>query len=329
LRAVSLPKLRAWSGRRLMPPQRQRCVPWGAGEILAVVFLVLILWPQVWVQLLESVGFFTRVYGPDFPTAPEALRQASELDRTRRLLWPSVFAMPFQVASILLLLWRISGTRPYQLGLTLHHLAGNLLLGFVAFAVLTPLVYGIYELAVRLQGGGEEHPLTLVAREHTLPIERVALVFSAVVVAPVVEELLFRGLIQRWLGKWRWGGAGAIAIAFVLALLLRGTALMEAVAARRWADLGSAVLPALFVLAMVPGYFLVQWLSRTPNGGAIYGTAVLFGYVHSAWPHPIPLFVLGLGLGWLAYRTQSLVAPILLHALFNGVACVELLNAPA
>jgi len=32
--------------------------------------------------------------------------------------------------------------------------------------------------------------------------------------------------------------------------------------------------------------------------------------------------VLALGLGYLAYRTKSLVAPITVHALFNGVAVV-------
>jgi len=34
----------------------------------------------------------------------------------------------------------------------------------------------------------------------------------------------------------------------------------------------------------------------------------------------MPLMVLGVVLGWLARRTQSLIAPIMLHALFNLVA---------
>jgi membrane protease YdiL (CAAX protease family) len=36
------------------------------------------------------------------------------------------------------------------------------------------------------------------------------------------------------------------------------------------------------------------------------------------------LFFLGLVLGWLAWRTRSLVASITLHAAFNGAACVLL-----
>jgi membrane protease YdiL (CAAX protease family) len=51
---------------------------------------------------------------------------------------------------------------------------------------------------------------------------------------------------------------------------------------------------------------------------------MLFAASHNVWPTPVPLLLLGLGLGWLASRTQSLVGPIVCHALFNGVACLVL-----
>jgi membrane protease YdiL (CAAX protease family) len=52
---------------------------------------------------------------------------------------------------------------------------------------------------------------------------------------------------------------------------------------------------------------------------------LLFASFHAqVWPSPIPLFFLGLGLGWLSYRTQSLIGPIVAHALFNAVACIVL-----
>jgi hypothetical protein len=58
----------------------------------------------------------------------------------------------------------------------------------------------------------------------------------------------------------------------------------------------------------------------------IYGTSALFAAFHSSiWPSPIPLFVLALALGWLAYRTQSLIPSMVLHGLFNAVTCVLLL----
>ena len=45
----------------------------------------------------------------------------------------------------------------------------------------------------------------------------------------------------------------------------------------------------------------------------------------SVWPSPVPLLLLALGLGYLAYRAQSLAAPMLIHALFNGFNCVLIL----
>jgi membrane protease YdiL (CAAX protease family) len=55
----------------------------------------------------------------------------------------------------------------------------------------------------------------------------------------------------------------------------------------------------------------------------VFASALLFACVHS-WPTSVPLFLLGLLLGWLAYRTQSLIPSITLHVLFNLSSCVEL-----
>jgi membrane protease YdiL (CAAX protease family) len=59
---------------------------------------------------------------------------------------------------------------------------------------------------------------------------------------------------------------------------------------------------------------------------AILGTSLLFVAIHTGvWPAWIPLLLLSIGLGWLAFRTQSLIGPIVLHALFNSISCVALL----
>ena len=58
---------------------------------------------------------------------------------------------------------------------------------------------------------------------------------------------------------------------------------------------------------------------------AIYGTAMLFAIVHSPnWPAPLALFPMGLALGWLSRRTQSLVGPIAFHAMFNLTSFIAL-----
>jgi membrane protease YdiL (CAAX protease family) len=57
---------------------------------------------------------------------------------------------------------------------------------------------------------------------------------------------------------------------------------------------------------------------------AIAGSAFAFALLHFGWPSAVPLFPLGLVLGWLAYRTQNLVPGMVLHALFNLVAFITL-----
>lgn len=49
---------------------------------------------------------------------------------------------------------------------------------------------------------------------------------------------------------------------------------------------------------------------------AVFGSALLWAVLHP-WPHALALFPMGLVLGWLAYRTQSLIGPIVFHVLFN------------
>ena len=74
---------------------------------------------------------------------------------------------------------------------------------------------------------------------------------------------------------------------------------------------------------------LLPWLRRVLGPWpAIVVSSFLFGVAHfDAWPAPIALFVLALFLGYLANRTTSLVAPIVLHATFNAANMALLIMA--
>jgi hypothetical protein len=53
----------------------------------------------------------------------------------------------------------------------------------------------------------------------------------------------------------------------------------------------------------------------------------LFAMLHvDVWPSPVPLLVLGLALGWCAYRARNLLAPVTLHAIFNGLSIILMLT---
>lgn len=58
---------------------------------------------------------------------------------------------------------------------------------------------------------------------------------------------------------------------------------------------------------------------------SVFGSAMLFAMFHMTWPAPVPIFLLGVVLGWLRLRTNNLWPGILMHSLFNQVAFVALL----
>lgn len=146
-------------------------------------------------------------------------------------------------------------------GLSLRHGVCDSVRGAVACLAVLPLCYAALAVTQLLMPERwiSEHPiLTFVG---TAPARWVAIALtSTVVLAPVAEELFFRGLIQSMLRRYGFGP---------------------------W--------PAVLVASGV------------------------FAASHASQPQDLPaLFVLGLALGYNYERTGRLVAPILLHALFNA-----------
>jgi membrane protease YdiL (CAAX protease family) len=306
----------------VLPPWRRRAVPWSGGEVLLAFLLSQFLWPALLTWLLTGSGFFRWLYGPD-------LQAESRGGMSPVTLWLNVLAMPLTVLSIPALFYVLSGTRLYQLGLTAERLVRNVLLGAVTALCVVPVIY-IVHLVVNwlLKGIGEtpeEHPLTKLVRGHPRPMDLVVGGFAAMVAAPLVEELLFRGVVQPWCRTRPWGGYLAIAGALLLAFARRVPGLQAAWEAHSVARAWPELLPVGFVLLMVPAYLAVRvWLP--PAAGAVYATSLLFGAAHSfAWPQPVPLFFFALALGALRYRTQSLVPSVVTHGLFNAVGWVILL----
>jgi membrane protease YdiL (CAAX protease family) len=90
--------------------------------------------------------------------------------------------------------------------------------------------------------------------------------------------------------------------------------------------------PVIFAGVLALGLILIWFSVRRAKQHirAIYSSAVLFGLVHSGvWPSPMPLFVLGLGLGWIAVQSRGLLVPIIVHGLFNAVSAVYVLRGAA
>ena len=198
---------------------------------------------------------------------------------------------------------------------------------------------------------------------------------SAVVLAPVFEELLFRGFIQSWLVKVLGRFADQLR-SFRIHLRRRRVEAPErpagplapsepvppvappsldemwpadVLAESTWAD------PVPEGAPTGPDSDIGYWetvdddgpqpaqvddeIPRTPEntnlpyrprssfwtGVAIVLTSLIFAALHAAqWPAPIPLFLLAVGLGMVYQRTGSLLAPIVMHAVFNGFSTLML-----
>lgn len=75
----------------------------------------------------------------------------------------------------------------------------------------------------------------------------------------------------------------------------------------------------------IEGHLLRVW--KNPSA-AIFASALIFGIIHLN-PAQIPYaFVLGLLLGWLYWRTRSLLPCILLHLINNGLSVILMIAAP-
>jgi membrane protease YdiL (CAAX protease family) len=284
---------------------------------------------------------------------------------TRLTLWAATLAFPLWLGCVAVLVRRLKVVPASDIGLTLGDPVRNLLLGCATAVVLTPLVLGLNigasEFFARTLGlAPTEHPLAAAGKQGLFPVEWALVAFLVMVSAPAREELLFRGALQRLFAEHPWASHVGMGLALGTALISSIIAVMRqphgAGLSTDGLSVFSSFLPVVFVLTMTPIYLVLwHWRKKTSitaipvppssdappypdseptdigsnkpsRAPAVFATALLFGATHSfAWPTPIALFVLGLGLGYLAVRTRTLVPPVVVHCLFNAVSFVILI----
>jgi membrane protease YdiL (CAAX protease family) len=319
------------TGRSWLPPLRARAVPWGGLTIVAVLFAYVLI-PILTADALRNSGFFRIFYGPEFRLQifDKQDSEAKALALARYSLWISTVSFVPQLVAALALLLVLSGARPYQYGWTTHRLGRNLVIGILAWLIFMPPILAFNAVVSEiykhwLGGPTEPHALERLTRDGPMTIEWVLVVLSATVMAPIWEEFLFRGVLLAWARQRRGNSDLLIAWSLLVIVMTRGDTLSKALESRAPDDLLLEAQPFLFTIVLLACYLPVRLGDRSRTNSAIYATALLFANAHaSVWPSPVPLFFLGLVLAWLAVRTQSLVGPMVLHCLFNGVACATL-----
>lgn len=244
-------------------------------------------------------------------------------ESTDRLWWSlliHIVLAPAAALATVLIPRHISGTRADQLGVTTRTLRANICLGYFAWLLVTPLLLLLF-WAVLQSDEREPHQLERLL-EATPTFGTWMLVLAAgLIVAPVLEELLYRGVAQPWLSRQPWAADCLVGALFLL--------LCWKVTSEWWDRQQSPSawqLVALGVLGPLYAGMVFTLRHRPAESGArrgLFAASALFAALHP-WPSPIPLFFLGLVLGRVRQRTGSLVAPIVIHFLFNLVALLPL-----
>jgi membrane protease YdiL (CAAX protease family) len=302
----------------LLPRWKPWRVPWGGLQVL-IVFLVVVV--AVPLSLLKS-----------------GLVPEKEV---------SLIAFPIQVA-ILICGWRLfyPHWRPFRRDATVFRVeptalaepipigaafARAMTLAIMAWAIITPVVFVVHGLVnwtfLRFGLTPEQHPLTSLGLGEAR--EQVSLLLQACLVAPILEELVFRGILLPWMvgGRERYAfgvptETSTFGAASVRPLVVMACGVLYAGASGKT---GPVIFAGILSVGLAIAWVLVRRGRR--HFRAVYVSAAFFGLIHSAvWPSPVPLFFLGLGLGWLAVRTRGILVPIVVHGLFNAVSAIYILR---
>ena len=323
--------LRLAFGYPVLPPNTPRIVPWGAGSVLVAVL--------TWVALQVAVP---TVYFSAFRHHPPALPGTPRPELTPgEMMALSAIQNTLVLALIPLVLAATSGARLRDFGIGRGDLLRQIPRGIVAYPLLAPLVFGVMMASV-LCWGKTNHPLENAIVQDKSPGMVAILVLAGVVLAPLAEELIFRGVLLGWLTRLAVGEKRVVASSSTMDPIEGpivppgdGRHLLETVETDTSGAAPEGTFPetAEHLAAMsyeaafsplVPKYKMVSadparrvgplWLANI-------GVSLIFAALHGAvWPTPVPIFFLSLGLGLLYQRTGGIVAPTALHMTFNGVS---------
>jgi membrane protease YdiL (CAAX protease family) len=200
-----------------------------------------------------------------------------------------------------------------------------------------------------------DHPLTqMVKKGGNVPVIVLVALLSAVISAPLVEELLFRLLLQGWLAakisvRWSADWLSILIVSILFAAAHYGGRTEHESSVLFAALLGLAVANFSFLL-FGWGYFV--WVRKIPmlehlfdtnrtlsDLGFAAGLFILFapftfllhGLIRAWFPEavtdPIPLFFFSLLLGTLYAGTRRVFPCVILHACLNGFSLLCLLLA--
>lgn len=320
---------------------------WGGGTVAAAILLYLAA------NLVAGIGYgaMSRARGPAPPvdqpqaTAKESssadespVPSADDADEQNPDAKPrhSSFTMMMlnAVGSLLVVillptvLRRSAGVSSSELGVSWKSWPRQVGVGVAAALLTTPAVYAIQTLAARYWEVNDHDVQKMMAENLSPGVAAFALV-STVLLAPLVEEFLFRGVFLGWLTR----------IFSEPSPVTRSSPVVDgkSMSAELEPGTGCGLGPSSNPTGSESGTGESAGsagpeadLSR-PNvvsPQAIIGTSLLFAGLHAPqWPAPVGIFFLSVVIGVVYQRTGSLVTAIVMHAVFNACGTLLLLQS--
>jgi membrane protease YdiL (CAAX protease family) len=298
------------AGLPLVPLSPRRPAPWTIVDLLAV-FVTYVLAQFAGVIALRQF----------FGGSLSSLEDATAKQIFLLLLVQGAANLATAVIAVLLITLRVGAT-VRDLGFSLRELGSDLKLGAVAFCMLAPPVLMLQAVLTRWLPS--EHPLVQMLRDRMTGQLFAVGGFVAVIVAPVVEEFVFRVLLQGWLERFD-GKQTPVVPADGDALVNppQATAASPVVTAEvvmEDADANPYLSPPPSPAPDEPTDADFARLHAPPLW-PIFISALIFALLHAGnGPDPIPLFFLAVGLGYLYRQTHRITPSMTVHFLLNGVS---------
>jgi membrane protease YdiL (CAAX protease family) len=257
------------------------------------------------------------------------------------------------------LILRMTSRSPFRdLGLCFNRWWLQAGVGVVAFLAIQPSLMATQATMMKIWES-HPHPLIKLVNDEFSPGVPQLAILLAVIVAPMAEELVYRGIIQSWLVN-----RTASALNGVSSLISRGMTTESSpvspcqrhdvepppVPSENPANPGGthAAEPEAIDSSSRPPEFHTEGAApiepppqpenpappnthRARRAAAVMGitmTSLIFAALHfDQWPAPIALFLLSVVIGYVYERTGSLIAAICMHAAFNGLSTFLLLSS--
>jgi len=270
---------------------------WLVATVLPLLLMglgVLLIVIQLWRQLSGRIGKAPALLGPPLNLVEVTLLIAGGFVVVGEVLLPPLLAYPMQ---------RLTTTLPPALAQGLQVLLPYLVVMAAPLLLLQSLLRGQGSVG---NDGGLQWRWRPLAQALLQALNGVLTIFPIVALAG-------------WLIERFWGDPGGSNPLLDLVLTRSQPLTLVCFA------LTAVVIAPLFEETLFRGVLLPVLGQRIGPVAGVVISALVFAIAHLSLSELAPLFLLGVGLGWIRWRSGRLAPSVLMHALWNGITFIDLL----